>query len=194
MKIVASNELDEYADPVDPQRGGADRHLRRRHPAGHLRRAKGAAPSAGSTSWCASTEQPRLKVTSDIAKATLPDRKRLLRAVRADGRFVMDILCLQEEAPPRPGELVYDPTNPARHKSLPAGVRLEELRRTVMEKGRILAPAPSLEQMADHCADQLQRLPEGSLRLANPHRYKVSMSRNLHELRSRLMENIEKRY
>jgi len=41
--------------------------------------------------------------------------------------------------------------------------------------------------MADYCAAQLQRLPEGSLRLVNPHRYKVGVSRRLLALRDQLV-------
>jgi nicotinate phosphoribosyltransferase len=134
--------------------------------------------------------QPKLKVTSDIAKATLPDRKRVLRAVWPYGRFEMDILCLEGEEV-RPGEVVFDPTNPARRKPVPAGVVFEELRQTVMTGGEIVVPLPPLDALADRCADQLRRLPEGCLRLTNPHRYKVSMSAGLHALRSRLMEQYE---
>lgn len=65
------------------------------------------------------------------------------------------------------------------------------MRGIVMDRGRRTAPSPTLSEMADHCAEQLRRLPAGSLRLVNPHRYKVSMSGGLHRLRSRLMEQVE---
>jgi nicotinate phosphoribosyltransferase len=102
----------------------------------------------------------------------------------------MDILCLEGEKV-GPGDTVFDPTNPARHKTIPAGVVLDDLRQVVMEKGEIRAPMPSLDALADHSADQLRCLPDGSLRLNNPPRYKVSMSAGLHELRTRLMESYE---
>ncbi len=131
--------------------------------------------------------QPKLKVTSDLAKATLPDRKRLLRVVDADGQFHMDIICRQQDAV-APGDRVYDPANPARSKIVPQGVSLLEIRQPVMDHGRLLLEAESLDIMADRCADQLQRLPKGTLRLANPHIYKVAISSRLLELRKRLME------
>jgi nicotinate phosphoribosyltransferase len=55
-----------------------------------------------------------------------------------------------------------------------------------MADGRIVQPAPSLTAMANYGAGQLQRLPEGSLRLINPHRYKVGVSRRLLTLRDTL--------
>jgi nicotinate phosphoribosyltransferase len=101
----------------------------------------------------------------------------------------MDVLCLKEENISS-GARVYDPTNPLRNKTIPEGVTLEEMRQVVMEGGRIVMESPPLEEMADRALAQLQRLPEGSLRLFNPHRYKVAMSQGLHDLRSRLMEEI----
>jgi nicotinate phosphoribosyltransferase len=48
--------------------------------------------------------------------------------------------------------------------------------------------------MADRTACQLTRLPQGCLRFINPHRYKVSISRGLNELRRRLAEEIQQGY
>ena len=55
-----------------------------------------------------------------------------------------------------------------------------------MEGGKQLIESLSLQEMADYCAAQLKRLPEGSLRLVNPHRYKVGVSRRLLTLRDEL--------
>jgi nicotinate phosphoribosyltransferase len=188
-KIVASNELDEYVIHSILEEGGRiDIYgvgTRLATCAG-----EGGGALGGVYKLVRLGDQPKLKVTSDIAKATLPDRKRVLRAVWPDGRFEMDILCLESEEL-RPGDTVYDPTNPARHKAIPQGVVLEDLRQMVMANGEILAPQPSLDALADRSADQLRRLPEGSLRLTNPHLYKVAMSGGLHALRTRLMEKYE---
>lgn len=186
VKIVASNELDEYVIQSMRSEGGRiDIYgvgTRLATCAG-----EGGGALGGVYKLVRLGVEPKLKVTSDIAKATLPDRKRVLRAVRADGRFEMDILCLQDERPGS-GETVYDPTNPARHKAIPADVDLVDLRQVVMENGELSTVLPSLDALADRCADQLRRLPEGTLRLTNPHRYKVAMSSGLHDLRTRLME------
>ncbi len=132
-------------------------------------------------------DQARLKVTSDIAKSTVPDRKKLLRAIEADNTFAMDIMCREEETL-LAGDVVYDPTNPSRYKPLPEGLRYESVRETVMQQGVILKPSPCLDELADHCAEQLRRLPNGSLRLINPHSYKVSISPQLHALREQLIK------
>lgn len=133
--------------------------------------------------------QPKLKLTSDLAKATLPGRKRVLRAIDPQGLFAMDILTLEQEQP-KPGELVYDPTNPSRSIRIPAEVQLSDLRKQVMHSGQSTNRSPDLRQLADDCRAQLRALPQGSLRLINPHRYKVSMSSGLHQLRQKLIANL----
>jgi nicotinate phosphoribosyltransferase len=129
---------------------------------------------------------PKLKVTSDMAKATLPGTKSLLRATGPDGVFIQDVICLEGDAV-QPGETVYDPTNPLQHKFLPMGARLSDLRRVVMEEGQRTAAKEPLESMTTRCRRELALLPQGCLRFINPHRYKVSVSPRLNELRCRLI-------
>ncbi len=185
LKIVASNELDEYVIQSMRSEGG---RVDIYGVGTKLATCSGEGGGAlgGVYKLVRFDDQPRLKVTSDIAKSTVPDRKELLRVVDANGTFVMDVMCREGEQL-TPGDRVYDPTNPSRHKAVPNGVRFEKIRQTVMEQGRILTPSPALEVMADRCADQLKRLPNGSLRLFNPHIYKVSISPQLHEMRERLI-------
>jgi nicotinate phosphoribosyltransferase len=189
VKIVASSELDEHViHSIRVEGGKIDIY----GVGTHLATGAGEGGSAlgGVYKLVRFDGQARMKVTSDIAKATIPDAKRLLRAIDPNGSFLMDIICRGGEEP-RPGDLVFDPTNPARRKPIPLDCRLEEVRQVVMDEGRILHPSPSMNEMADHCAAQLRRLPEGSLRLINPHRYKVSITRELHDLRTVLMEDWE---
>jgi nicotinate phosphoribosyltransferase len=70
-------------------------------------------------------------------------------------------------------------------------VRCEDIRGVVMDGGAIVGALPDLEACADRCADQLRSLPDGTLRLHNPHRYKVSISPDLHDLREQLMARYE---
>jgi nicotinate phosphoribosyltransferase len=48
--------------------------------------------------------------------------------------------------------------------------------------------------MADRAEGQLARLPLGCLRFINPHRYKVSLSSGLNEMRLRLAEEVRHGY
>ena len=190
VRIVASNELDEYViDSIRDEGGRVDIYgvgTRLATCAG-----EGGGALGGVYKLVRIGEEPKLKVTSDIAKATLPDRKRLLRAVAEDGSFIQDIICLADEEL-KPDDTVYDPANPLQHVAIPANARFEELRTTVMQQGkRTTSERPPLDLMAGRCADQLARLPQGCMRFINPHRYKVSISRRLNDLRLRLMADIQ---
>ncbi len=186
VKIVASSDLDEtLIDSIRNEGGCIDIY------GVGTRLATAGGPGGGALGGVYKLVrydgQPKLKVTSDLSKATLPDCKRLLRAVDGDGRYLMDILCRHQENPAA-GDTVFDPLNPSRCKKIPAGAELREIRRTVMDRGLQLTEPESLEEMADRCADQLRRLPEGTLRLANPHVYKVAVTADLRDLRDSLMQ------
>jgi nicotinate phosphoribosyltransferase len=138
-------------------------------------------------------DEPKLKITSDLSKATLPDRKRVLRVLAPNGVFIQDVITLEGEEI-GPGSMVYDPANPLQRVRVPADARFVEMRSRVMENGVRCAPAPSLASAADLCADQLRRLPEGCQRLVNPHIYKVSISPGLNELRLKMVAEIEGKF
>jgi len=92
----------------------------------------------------------------------------------------------------QPGDMVFDPVNPLQHKDIPQIARLVDIRTVVMDQGRRTAAREPLDAMAARSAEQLRKLPAGSLRFINPHRYKVSMSRGLNDLRMRLMREISR--
>ena len=188
VKIVASNELDEQVIAAIRSDGGkVDIYgvgTRLATCAG-----EGGGALGGVYKLVEIGGRPCLKTTSDPVKATLPGRKRVLRAVDPAGRLLMDVLdlCGGRDEPFRAGAVAYDPASPQRCKTVPVDCDLIDCREVVMEGGQILTPAAPLASMADYCAAQLQRLPEGTLRQVNPHRYKVGVSRRLLTLRDELI-------
>ena len=192
VKILASNELDEYViDSIRKEGGKVDIYgvgTRLATCAG-----EGGGALGGVYKLVRIGDEPKLKVTSDVSKATLPDRKKVLRAVAPDGSFIQDIITLQDEEI-APGAMVYDPANPLQHVRIPAEARLVLIREPVMERGTRCAPSPTLENSADHASNELSRLPEGCLRLVNPHIYKVSISAGMNSLRMKLVTQIQSRY
>jgi nicotinate phosphoribosyltransferase len=187
VKVVASNELDEYVvNSIRNEGGLVDVYgvgTRLATCAG-----RGGGALGGVYKLVEFDGRPRMKVTSDPVKSTLPGHKRWLRAKDGNGRFVMDVLDLNDDGgtPFVAGQVACDPANPQRCKTVAPECQVVDCRSVVMENGQALQPAVSLMQMADYCADQLKCLPEGSLRLINPHIYKVGISERLLALRETL--------
>jgi nicotinate phosphoribosyltransferase len=190
VKILASNELDEFIiRSIRDQGGRVDIYGVGTRLASC--QGEGGGALGGVYKLVRFDGQPKLKVSNDISKSTLPDHKRLVRVIGSNGVFLMDILCLEDEQI-KTGDIVYDPANPTRHKAVPECVSFQDLRGVVMEQGQVCNPSPTLNQLADRSFAQLQLLPEGSLRLDNPHLYKVSISQGLHNLRTRLIEDVHR--
>jgi nicotinate phosphoribosyltransferase len=193
VRIVASNELDEFViTSIRDEGGKVDIYgvgTRLATCAG-----EGGGALGGVYKLVRIGNRPKLKVTSDIAKATLPDRKRLLRAMAPDGSFIQDIIALADEEV-SPGDTVYDPVNPMQHVDIPLNAAFHDVRTIVMAEGRrTRKEREKLDEMADRSACELSRLPLGCLRFINPHRYKVSISSGLNEMRRRLAEEVRHGY
>lgn len=190
VQIVASNELDEFViDSIRDEGGRIDIY----GVGTQLATGGGSGGGAlgGVYKLVAIDGLPKLKITSDIAKATLPGRKRLLRALGPEGNFLQDVICL-EGCELGAGAVIYDPANPLQQTTLPANVTLQELRRVVMEEGRRTTEGETLTTMAERSARELAKLPQGCLRFINPHRYKVSICGELNNLRNSLIAQLQR--
>lgn len=191
VKIVASNELDEnLIDAIQNDGGRVDVYgvgAKLATCAG-----EGGGALGGVYKLVSVDGRPTLKSTSDPAKASLPGQKSLYRVQDAQGASLFDLITLKDELLSC-GDEVFDPENPQRSQRIPIGTELVDLNRPVMDAGEFLCEDEALGTMAERCGQQLSRLPEGSLRLVNPHRYKVSISKGLMQLRQRLLAEIADR-
>lgn len=186
VRILASNELDEQViDSIRDEGGRVDIYgvgTKLATAAG-----TGGVALGGVYKLVAIDGRPKMKITSDLAKATLPGRKRVLRALGPAGEYIQDVVCLEEDQLVA-GATVYDPVNPLQQTTLPANVRLVDLRRTVMTEGRRTIEPEPLAAMVARCRQDLALLPQGCRRFVNPHRYKVSISPQLKALRCALIQ------
>ena len=133
VKILASNEIDESViDSIRDEGGRVDVY----GVGTKLATAAGVGGVAlgGVYKLVAIDGRPKMKITSDLAKATLPGGKQVLRAVGSKGEFLQDLVCLEGEMVQQAVK-VYDPTNPLHHTNLPPQSRLLDLRQVVMKDG-----------------------------------------------------------
>ncbi len=132
---------------------------------------------------------PSLKISETIAKVTLPHRKQVLRTYDEQGHFAgADVVCLVDEQDPK---MMYHPFDPLKSRSIER-VTKEPLLQPVMEDGKRVLPAKSLEEIKKYSKERLELLPGEYKRFFNPHLYKVGLSEDLKNERDRLLKEHKK--
>lgn len=128
-------------------------------------------------------DKPRIKLSENLKKITLPDRKQVYRILNNDGNFFgADLITLADEVDV---ERMFHPSDP--DKSLLIEDRKREpLLHAVMEKGRIMKDLPSMKEISAYCVSRLEKLAPEHKRFENPHIYKVGISSRLRDLRNEL--------
>lgn len=127
--------------------------------------------------------KPRIKLSENLKKITLPDRKQVYRILHGDGNFFgADIITLHDETAL---DIMHHPIDPEKSLSL-AGLKKENLLHQVMKDGKITGELPKLADISEYCKRQLARLAVEHKRFQNPHIYKVGISTSLRDLRNEM--------
>lgn len=134
--------------------------------------------------------QPKMKVTSNFEKATDPGRKHLVRYYDADGQPLGDMLYLDSETWPEKGTIEgRAQKHPHAVRRIENAASAQSLLQTVFEHGQRTRPAPAAGTVREYAAEQLRHLPEEYKRLRNPEIYRVLLSRQLGEMKDKLLIN-----
>ena len=133
--------------------------------------------------------KPRIKLSENVEKVTLPHRKQVLRMLDNDNNFAgADAVILNHE---QDLDVMYHPLYP--HKSLPVQNRKKEpLLHKVMGNGVRLSEPVRLTEIALYSKERLKQLPGEFKRFNYPHVYKVGLSGSLRDERDRLIAEYKK--
>ncbi|MGD8749565.1 MAG: nicotinate phosphoribosyltransferase [Balneolaceae bacterium] len=132
--------------------------------------------------------KPKLKLSENIEKITLPGRKKVLRFAEPDGAFYGDGIVLAEEDQV---ETIYHPHYPAKHADV-GSLHSESILHAVMQNGEQCAALPSPLESANYARQRLAKLNPEHKRFDNPHIYKVGISKKLMDLRDKLTQILKK--
>ncbi len=124
--------------------------------------------------------EPRIKISQDLVKVTIPGRKRVYRLLGEEGHYLADVMLLADEEPPHPGRpfLCRHPFLPEqRVRIIPSAV--EPLHLDVFANGRVLIAEEPLQAIAARSRQLQERIRADHRRLLNPTPYKVSLSARL---------------
>jgi nicotinate phosphoribosyltransferase len=129
--------------------------------------------------------QPRVKLSEETEKTSVPGRLQVRRYRTADG-FVGDLI-YDEDHRPGPAPLAIDPVDPTRRRRFEPHEAGEDLLLPVLRDGRRVTQREPLAAARDRTREQLAALHPAIRRFANPHRYPAGLEESLHERRTRLI-------
>lgn len=180
VKIAASNQLDEYIVRSLLQQGapidifGVGTSVATGQPDAAL---------DGIYKLAAAGDAPRIKISENVSKITLPGVKQVWRMFDRDGKFWgADVVGMANEA--QPGRMV-DPFDAEKTLDL-SGLRGEAQLQLLVDDGEPVQPLAGVAEASSYCRERLALLPDEYKRLEYPHKYKVGVSDALHELRNAL--------
>lgn len=131
-------------------------------------------------------KQPKLKISENIEKITLPGRKKVFRYYDNSGNFYGDGILLDDE---EETDTIYHPHYPAKHATVTA-FDSEPLMHPVMKNGKQIIDLPSPTESAQYAQQRLQKLNPEHKRFDNPHIYKIGISKKLMDLRDQLTKSV----
>lgn len=128
--------------------------------------------------------QPRIKLSEDVSKVSIPCKKRSYRLYGKEGYPLVDIMTGEDEPPPKVGEriLCRHPFQESK-RAYVVPQRVEELLRCYWPGNldKKLEPLPPLKEIRERCINQLEQMRPDHMRKLNPTPYKVSVSAKLYE-------------
>ena len=134
---------------------------------------------------------PKIKISENAAKITLPGVKIPWRLYdRETGKAIADVITLNNEkiCSDEPYEL-FDPEHTWKRKIVSDFVA-KKLQVKIFEKGRQVYQSPSVKEISDYRAEQVDSLWDEVTRFENPHTYYVDLSEQLWDLRHELLNSL----
>ncbi|XP_014509856.1 nicotinate phosphoribosyltransferase 2 [Vigna radiata var. radiata] len=128
--------------------------------------------------------QPRIKLSEDVSKVSIPCKKRCYRLYGKEGYPLVDIMTGENEAPPKVGEriLCRHPFQESK-RAYVVPQKVEELLRCYWpgNSDKKKDSLPALRDIRERCIKQLEIMRPDHMRRLNPTPYKVSVSAKLYD-------------
>lgn len=133
--------------------------------------------------------EPRMKISNEIEKVTIPCQKSAFRLFGANGVAICDILTRSTEAVPEPGQKILA-RNPLddKKKMLVTPSKVEALQ-VLYWDGGLVKPLPLLSESREFLKNGLKSIRSDITRSVNPTPYKVSISSTLYDYMMALWES-----
>ncbi|MCW9096354.1 MAG: hypothetical protein OQJ93_03105, partial [Ignavibacteriaceae bacterium] len=134
---------------------------------------------------------PTLKISESSKKMTLPGEKQVWRIIEKAGKATADLVCLDHETPDKADNLtLINILKDEERRVIPKEniLSMEPLLTEVIKDGEVKYEFPSIQKMREIRKKDLDNLDFGVKRLINPHLYQVSVSKEILQLKKKLLE------
>jgi nicotinate phosphoribosyltransferase len=132
---------------------------------------------------------PKIKISENVGKITTPHFKKVYRLRgRGSGKAEADLICIWDEKidDTKPLE-IFDPEYTWKRKVM-TDFTAEELLVQVFRNGKQVYALPSLNEIRNHCEDELNGVWEEVRRFTNPHNYYVDLSDRLWNVKNDMLK------
>lgn len=132
---------------------------------------------------------PKIKISENVEKITNPGFKTLYRLYdKETNKSLADVMTLDGEVIPEvDGYEIFDPNAIWKKKKL-YNFYSKNLRVQLFDHGECVYESPSIDEIRDYCAQQMETLWGETLRFENPQTYYVDLSQNLWNVKNQLLE------
>ena len=190
-KITVSNSLDEYIIR-DVLRQGAQIDA---FGVGERLITARSEPIFGGVYKLAAVEEPdgtivpKIKISENVGKITNPHYKKLYRFYGKDtGKAIADYLTVYDEEVDDSQDItIFDPDATWKTKRV-YNYTAKELQVPVFRGGELVYKLPSLDEIRDYCAEQVDALWDEIKRFDNPQTYYVDLSQKLWDIKFDLLK------
>jgi len=132
---------------------------------------------------------PKIKISENTAKITNPGFKKVYRFYSKDThKALADVITLYNETIPDSNYTIFDPINPWRKKTL-VNYEVRPLQEHIFNNGSLVYTTPTLSEISEYRANELDTLWDEIKRLNNPHKYYVDLSSDLWNLKNEMLKN-----
>lgn len=133
--------------------------------------------------------KPKMKISENIEKVTLPGKKQIFRILDGDGKFYRDAILLAGENI-SDTDTIYHPVYQEKNTSIKS-LKPETLLQKVVDKGKIITEKQTLTQIKEYLSKRANQLSAEHKRFISPHLYKVGISKKLMETRDILTKQLK---
>ncbi len=136
--------------------------------------------------------QPKMKLSENVEKVTLPGKKQVYRCFDENENFYRDVVVLEEEHPDEV-KTVFHRVHPEKSTDI-SQLKKEKMLHRVVDRGKSILQKQTPAEIHHYLQSRSMQLPDEHKRFISPHLYKVGISAKLMETRNALRKRLENLY